>query len=128
MIEEQEPEDMDVDDPDLNPTNTPAARSHETDDPMAVDNRDHAVDLDIAAKPWWDSQCPEPPMPMSGTPYAHMLLDPSSLESDLETNDPVIVVCRRCRSDLKSGRVPPLNCESQLSRACSSSSSRFDGP
>ncbi|KAJ7855232.1 hypothetical protein B0H13DRAFT_1507164, partial [Mycena leptocephala] len=50
-----------------------------------------------------------PPMPMSGTPYAHMLLDPSSLESDLETNDPVIVVCRRCRSDLKSGRVPPLS-------------------
>ncbi|KAJ7932933.1 hypothetical protein B0H13DRAFT_1856544 [Mycena leptocephala] len=48
-------------------------------------------------------------MPMSGTPYAHMLLDPSSLESDLETNDPVIVVCRRCRSGLMSGRVPPLS-------------------
>jgi hypothetical protein len=75
IIEEQESEDMDIDDSDLNPTHTPAARSQpKTDDPMADDNSDQPVDLDIAPKPWLDSQCPGPPMPMSGTPYTHMLL------------------------------------------------------
>jgi hypothetical protein len=37
-----------------------------------------------------------------------MLIDPSSVEADTETNDPVIVECRRCRTDLKGGRVPAL--------------------
>ncbi|KAJ7026527.1 hypothetical protein C8F04DRAFT_1238619 [Mycena alexandri] len=60
--------------------------------------------------PWLDSHCPDPPMPLPANhPYQSLLIDPESLEQGPETMEPVIVLCTRCRSALKSGRVPALS-------------------
>jgi hypothetical protein len=59
-----------------------------------------------APLPWLDPDCPEPPMPMANTPYNSLLIDPSSLESDLESNSPMLATCPQCYTDLKAGRVP----------------------
>ncbi|KAJ7728621.1 hypothetical protein B0H16DRAFT_1734570 [Mycena metata] len=47
--------------------------------------------------PWLDPKCPEPPMPMSNTPFASLLIDPSNLEADPETNDPVVGLVKNLR-------------------------------
>jgi ferredoxin len=45
-------------------------------------------------RPWLDSLCPDPPMPVAGnSPYQNMLIDPSSLEYDPETFEPALAVC-----------------------------------
>lgn len=43
---------------------------------------------------------------MENTPYSDLLLEPDCIESDPETNSPVLVCCRKCCADLKAGRVP----------------------
>ncbi|KAJ7891483.1 hypothetical protein B0H13DRAFT_1574416, partial [Mycena leptocephala] len=50
-----------------------------------------------------------PPMPMDNSPYASLLIEPHSIKSDPETAEPVIAVCRRCCTDLKANKVPPLS-------------------
>ncbi|KAJ7911941.1 hypothetical protein B0H13DRAFT_1875287 [Mycena leptocephala] len=76
---------------------------------MSVDSE---ADENTAAdpNPWLDSQCPEPPMPMpDNSPYNELLIDPSSLETDPQSLEPTLALCRKCRSDLKAGRVPALS-------------------
>jgi hypothetical protein len=81
----------------------------ETDAPDTLPSQKKPAPTTPVPNGWLDPNSPEPPMPMANTPYSHMLLDPSSVEADTDTNDPVIVVCRRCRTDLKGGRVPALS-------------------
>jgi hypothetical protein len=46
---------------------------------------------------------------MANTPYSSLLINPESIGTDPETEDPVIAVCRKCRSDLIGQRVPSLS-------------------
>jgi hypothetical protein len=48
-------------------------------------------------------------MPMENSPYASLLIEPHSIESDPDSAEPVIAVCRRCCTDLKANKVPPLS-------------------
>ncbi|KAJ7914550.1 hypothetical protein B0H13DRAFT_1611363 [Mycena leptocephala] len=64
----------------------------------------------MCVEPWLDPQYLDPlPMPMENTPYPSLLIEPVSLESDLDTAEPVIAVCHRCHSDLKANKVPALS-------------------
>ncbi|KAJ7858292.1 hypothetical protein B0H13DRAFT_2573600 [Mycena leptocephala] len=65
---------------------------------MEVDSED---EQQSRVDPWLNPQYPDPPMPMENTPYASLLIEPDSLESDPDTAEAVIAVCRRCHSDLK---------------------------
>ncbi|KAJ7844854.1 hypothetical protein B0H13DRAFT_1908680 [Mycena leptocephala] len=51
---------------------------------------------DAITDPWLDPGYPESPMPVDNSPYA-------------KTAEPVIAVCRRCCTDLKANKVPPLS-------------------
>ncbi|KAJ7832277.1 hypothetical protein B0H13DRAFT_1654290 [Mycena leptocephala] len=46
---------------------------------------------------------------MENSPYASLLIEPHSIESDPDSAEPVIAVCRRCCTDLKANKVPPLS-------------------
>ncbi|KAJ7915027.1 hypothetical protein B0H13DRAFT_1610926, partial [Mycena leptocephala] len=50
-----------------------------------------------------------PPMPMENSPYARLLIEPHSIESDPDSAEPVIAICRRCCTDLKANKVSPLS-------------------
>ncbi|KAJ7023288.1 hypothetical protein C8F04DRAFT_902044, partial [Mycena alexandri] len=51
-----------------------------------------------------------PPMPLpENHPYQSLLVDPNCLEIDTDTMDTVLVLCRRCRGQLKPGCVPALS-------------------
>ncbi|KAJ7914388.1 hypothetical protein B0H13DRAFT_2325422 [Mycena leptocephala] len=76
----------------------------ESDSDMEVDDVEHDLH-----EPWLDDRCPEPRMPMANTPYSSLLIEPDSLGSDPETDEPDMTVCRQCRSNLKAKRVPPLS-------------------
>ncbi|KAJ7917124.1 hypothetical protein B0H13DRAFT_1870643 [Mycena leptocephala] len=60
-------------------------------------------------EPWLDPRYPEPPMPMENPPYASLPIEPHSIESDPDSAEPVVAVCRRCCTDLKANKVPPLS-------------------
>ncbi|KAJ7933320.1 hypothetical protein B0H13DRAFT_2306998 [Mycena leptocephala] len=57
----------------------------DTESEMDVDDAEQ-----IPAIPWLDDRCPEPPMPMANTPYSSLLINPESIGTDPETEDPVI--------------------------------------
>ncbi|KAJ7934430.1 hypothetical protein B0H13DRAFT_2305858 [Mycena leptocephala] len=75
---------------------------------MDVDS-DQQSSPDSRTEPWLDSRYPEPPMPMQNSPYASLLIEPHSIESDPDSAEPGIAVCRRCCRDLKANKVPPLS-------------------
>ncbi|KAJ7838168.1 hypothetical protein B0H13DRAFT_1912025 [Mycena leptocephala] len=64
---------------------------------------------DSRIEPWLDPRYFEPPMPMENSPYASLLIEPHSIESDPDSAEPVTAVCRRCCTDLKANKVPPLS-------------------
>ncbi|KAJ7891182.1 hypothetical protein B0H13DRAFT_1625981, partial [Mycena leptocephala] len=47
-------------------------------------------------------------MPRDGLPYSSLLVEPDCIVKDLEANEPAIVVCRKCRTDLVNDRIPAL--------------------
>jgi hypothetical protein len=75
---------------------------------MEVDS-DRQSSPDSITELWLDPRYPEPPMPMENTLFVSLLIEPHSIESDPDSSESVIAVCRRCCTDLKANKVPPLS-------------------
>ncbi|KAJ7922636.1 hypothetical protein B0H13DRAFT_1865650 [Mycena leptocephala] len=57
-------------------------------------------------RPWLDPGVIPPPMPVKSGAYSSLLVDPQCIEDDPDSMEPVLVVCKTCRSELKRGIVP----------------------
>ncbi|KAK7029996.1 hypothetical protein R3P38DRAFT_3513871 [Favolaschia claudopus] len=75
----------------------------------ASESEDPDLESEKAKLPWLDPEMIPPPMPVDSGQYDSLLIDPQCIENDLDSMEPVLVVCKGCKSALKSGKVPRLS-------------------